>query len=109
MLAQLALDCKTDTELQYHLMTSNNEASLQRVSITITREKVWVPKRKMDESGRLQWHQMASSVDSKHFPNAYFTVAWEVKLVGKMITFERPFLVWAKSFNFSKGHYFRWT
>lgn len=105
--------------VQYHTISAAQEGQnpTQRFSITPNREKGWVCNKPRTEpvpdSSPVQWHQLARFCPMTNLPNMYLDVAWEVKLETvsglHFLSFERPYLVWAKALTFSKDQWFRWA
>ncbi len=89
---------------------ANGNNPLQRFTVTANREKWWVCSKPWGEGGHLQWHQIARCCQTGSFPNAFMAVGWDVKLQsGRLLVFERPFLVWTKVMNFTKDQFFRFA
>ena len=112
LLTQLALDGKPDVEVSYHTVSRPDAvggASLQRFNIAQNRQKDWVCNKPRSDVGTLMWHQLARCCIATNIPNSHVTIAWECKLNGKLLSFDRPFLVWSKAFTFKKDQYFRFA
>ena len=120
-MAQLVLNGKIDPKLSYHTMfaTRETQSQLQRFTIQCNREKLWVCSSSQTSAptlgnvastnysniGRYLAHNVAA------LPTVYMQIAWDVSLQmheGKhFIMFDRPWLIWNKTFNFKKDQFFR--
>lgn len=116
LLTQLALDGKPDVEVSYHNLSRPGgdlfqpTSALQRFGVTTNRYKGWVCAKARTEGGNLAWHQVARCVKADALPNRYLTIAWETKLLsGRVLSFERPFLVWTSTMTFAKDQFFRFA
>ena len=120
-MAQLVLNGKIDPKLSYHTMfaTRDTQSQLQRFTIQCNREELWVCSSSQTSApalgsvastnysiiGRYLAHNVAA------LPTVYMQIAWDVSLQspeGKhFIMFDRPWLIWNKTFNFKKEQIFR--
>ena len=112
LLAQLALDGKPDVKLAYHnlMKQASNHKQLDRYTITLDHEKVWVGVKEDSES--TNWSNIGKFLANvEGLPSPYMQIAWTTRLQlqhGKAyLQFDRPYLIWNKSMNFKKDAYFR--
>ena len=118
LLAQLALDGKPNVKLAYHNLTkqASNHKQLDRYTITLDREKVWVtlPPQSSgaeDPTGT-NWTNIGKFLGNvNHLPNNYMQIAWgtalELQNGALSLQFDRPYLIWNKTMALKTDDYFR--